>query len=274
MKCEDIQFSLPLFADDDLSAAEKFRLEAHLAKCPVCREKHAQYVALKNNLRALNQPAIPADLTHSLRSAVALQINKSADEKNSFLSADLREWLQYRLMPYGVGTFASVIFVVMFLAAMLSTKNATSKIDEIAALNARPAMVISNSNSFSDGQTYRDLSDVLTNESFAAQRVPVSYESPSLSPKGALVTMTKSIARGKVEDDEVVLVADVFSNGLAKIAEVVEAPRNRKSLEELEKALQNDPAYAPFVPAKFDNRSNVIRVVFRIQRVDVSDDAP
>ena len=32
MKCEDIQFSLPLFADDDLPAAEKFSLEAHLAQ--------------------------------------------------------------------------------------------------------------------------------------------------------------------------------------------------------------------------------------------------
>lgn len=277
MKCEDIQFSLPLFADDDLPAAEKFSLEAHLAQCPVCREKHAQYVALKNNLRGLSQPLIPADLTYSLRSAVALQINQPPSKRNSYLSENFREWLQYRLMPYGVGTFASLIFVVMFLAAMLSTKNATNKIDEIAALNQKPAIILTNSNSkfneFGD-PIYRDLSLDLTYESFAAQRVPVSYESPSLNPKGALVALTKSLARGKMHDDEVVVVADVFSNGLAQISQVVEPPSNRQSLEELEKALQNDPTYAPFVPAKFDNRSDVIRVVFKIQRVDVTDETP
>lgn len=277
MKCEDLQFSLPLFADDDLSATEKFKLEAHLAQCPVCREKHAEYVALRNNLRGLSQPTIPLDLTHSLRSAVARELNQPAVRKHSFFSDNFREWLQYRLMPYGIGTFASLVFVVMFLVAMLSTKNATNKINEVAALNSKSAVVLANSNNgFNDfgDPIYRDLSLDLTDESFAAQRVPVSYESPSLNPKGALVALTKSIARGKIHDDEVVVVADVFSNGLAQIAQVVEPPRNRQSLEELEKALQNDPTYAPFVPAKFDNRSNVIRVVFKIQRVDVTDEAP
>lgn len=277
MKCEDLQFSLPLFADDDLSANEKFKLEAHLAQCPVCREKHAEYVALRNSLRGLAQAPIPADLTYSVRSAVALQLNQSVSRKSSLFSDDFREWLQYKLMPYGVGTFASLVFVVMFLAAMLSTKTATNKINEVAALDSKPTVVLANSNSsFNDfgDPIYRDLSMDLTDESFAAQRVPVSYESPSLNPKGALVALTKSIARGKMHDDEVVVVADVFSDGLAQIAQVVEAPRNRQSMEELEKALQNDPIYAPFVPAKFDNRSNVIRVVFKIQRVDVTTDAP
>lgn len=277
MKCEDLQFSLPLFADDDLSPSEKFKLKEHLAQCPVCREKHAEYVALRNNLRSLARPSIPADLTHSVRSAVALQLNQSASRKRPLFSDNFREWLQYRLMPYGVGTFASLVFVIIFLTAMLSTKNATNKITEVAALNSKPAVVLTNSNSnfneFGD-PIYRDLSLDLTDESFAALRVPVSYESPSLNPKGALVAMTKSLARGKMHDDEVVLVTDVFSNGLAQIAEVVEPPRNRQSLEELEKALQNDPAYAPFVPAKFDNRSNVIRVVFKIQRVDVATNDP
>lgn len=277
MKCEDLQFSLPLFADDDLSSSEKFKLKEHLAQCPVCREKHAEYVALRNNLRSLARPSIPADLTHSVRSAVALQLNQSTSRKRPLFSDNFREWLQYRLMPYGIGTFASLVFVIIFLTAMLSTKNATNKITEVAALNSKPAVVLTNSNSnfneFGD-PIYRDLSLDLTDESFAALRVPVSYESPSLNPKGALVAMTKSLARGKMHDDEVVLVTDVFSNGLAQIAEVVEPPRNRQSLEELEKALQNDPAYAPFVPAKFDNRSNVIRVVFKIQRVDVATNDP
>lgn len=273
MKCEDLQFSLPLFADDDLPSSEKLKLEAHLAECPVCRARYADIVSLRNGLRNLSSPQIPGNLVYSVRSAVAAELSQSPGNSKPIFSDDFREWLQYRFMPYGIGTFASVIFVVMFLAATLSTKNATDKINEIAALNSKPALVMtdSNSNIAYRTYTYRDLSLDLTNEDFAALRVPVASESPTLSPKGALVALTKSLVRGKIHDDEVVVVADVFGDGLAQIAEVVEPPKNRQSLEEIEKALQNDPAYAPFVPAKLDNRSNVVRVVFKIQTVNVED---
>ena len=274
MKCEDLQLSLPLFADDDLPPGEKSNLEAHLAKCPVCRARYAEIVFLRNDLRNLSAPQIPENLVYSVRSAVAAELNQPPGKGKSIFSDDFREWLQYRLMPYGVGTFASLIFVVMFLAATLSTKNATDKINEIAALNSRPALVTTDSNSNIAYQTYnyRDLSLDLTNEEVAAERFPVAYESPSLSPKGALVALTKSLVRGKIQDDEVVVVANVFSDGLAQITEIVEAPKNRHSLEEIEKALQNDPAYAPFVPAKLDKRSDVVRVVFKIQTVNVDNE--
>jgi hypothetical protein len=80
-----------------------------------------------------------------------------------------------------------------------------------------------------------------------------------------------------MSDDEVVVVADVFSNGLAQIAEVVEPSRDRRAIEELEKALQSDPSLAPFVPADLDQRSTgTVRVIFKIQSVNVntSSDAP
>lgn len=274
MKCEDLKLSLPLFADDNLSVSEKLKLESHLAQCPVCRAKHGEFISLKNNLRNLAAPQMPADLIYSVRSAVAKELVQPTSNAKPLFSDDFREWLQYRFMPYGVGTFASLIFAIMFLAAMLSTKNATGKIEELAALNSKPTLISndSNTNSTYKTYTYRDLSQDLTNEDFAALRIPVSSESPSLSPKGALVSLTKSLVRGKIHDDEVVVVADVFGDGLAQIAQVVEAPRNRKSLEELERALQNDPTYAPFVPAKLDNRSDVVRVVFKIQTVDVVDE--
>lgn len=271
MKCEDLQLSLPLFADDDLPLNEKLHLEQHLAQCPVCRSKNAEYVSLRNNLRGLAMPQMPAELVLSVRSAVSREIAQPKSSIQALFSDDFRDWIQYRLMPYGVGTFASLIFVVMFLTAMLSTKHATDKINEIALLNSKPTLALTDSstNSPFETHTYRDLSLVLTDEDVAALRIPVSNESPSLSPKGALIALTKSLVRGKIHDDEVVVVADVFGDGFARIAEVVEAPRNRKSLEELENALQNDPTYAPFVPAKLDKRSDVVRVVFKIQTVDV-----
>jgi hypothetical protein len=72
-----------------------------------------------------------------------------------------------------------------------------------------------------------------------------------------------------MRDDEVVVVADVFGDGLASIAEVVEPSRDKKAVDELQKALQTDPSYAPFVPAEMDQRSNTVRVVLRLQSVNV-----
>jgi hypothetical protein len=78
------------------------------------------------------------------------------------------------------------------------------------------------------------------------------------------------LVRGGTKNDEMVVVADVFSNGLAQIAEVVEPSRDRRAVGELEKALDSDPAYAPFVPADLENRPESVRVVLKFQSVNVS----
>jgi hypothetical protein len=73
-----------------------------------------------------------------------------------------------------------------------------------------------------------------------------------------------------MKDDEVVVVAEVFGNGLAKIDEVVEPSRNRRAVTELEKALDSDPSFAPFVPAEVDKRPESVKVIFKIQSVNVN----
>jgi hypothetical protein len=110
----------------------------------------------------------------------------------------------------------------------------------------------------------------LSSLDYAQGRKDVSGESPSLNPNGALVALTRSLVRGEMKDDEVVVVADVFGNGLAQIAEVVEPSRDRMAVGELERALRSDPSYAPFVPANMDLRSDSVRVVLKIQNVNVS----
>jgi hypothetical protein len=102
---------------------------------------------------------------------------------------------------------------------------------------------------------------------YALARRDVSSESPSVNPNGTLIELTKLLVQGKIKDDEVVVVADVYSNGSAQIAQVVEPSRNRDAVFELTKALDNGPA--PFVPAVFDQRSDAVRVVFKIQTVYV-----
>ena len=64
------------------------------------------------------------------------------------------------------------------------------------------------------------------------------------------------------------VVADVYGSGHASLAEVVQPPRNRLMMAELQDALRKTPA---FVPASFDQRPATMRVVFVMQKVNVTD---
>jgi hypothetical protein len=151
-------------------------------------------------------------------------------------------------MPSSLGTVASAVIAVGFVWLLSLTP------------------VPSRSQPFADFPVYRDPSQL----AYAGPRRDVSSESPSVNPQGALVALTNSLVRGEMNDDEVVVVAEVFGNGLAKIDEVVEPSRNRRAVGELEKALRSDPDFAPFVPANLDQRPDSVRVVLKIQSVNVN----
>lgn len=263
MRCEDLQESLAIYADNELGDSSVQMLEEHLAACPVCRSKLVEYHSMKSLFRGMSYPETPANFVDTVRYSVATELGSFNKPSISSNTAFL-EWLQMRLMPYAVGTVASLALGFAFLLSLQSARS----INELQADNIIKVAPSRQSFAFPDA----DMASgefALTKEDYAALRIPVSGESPSLNPSGALVALTKSLVRGKMNDDEVVVVADVFGDGVAKIAEVVEAPREKKSLEDLEKALQDDPTYAPFVPADLDHRSDVVRVVLKIQRVDV-----
>lgn len=266
MKCEDLQFNLSMYADEDLNESEKIRLESHLEKCPVCRAKQAEFVALGNDLRNFAPSPMPADLQFSVRNVVAAQLN-SPRPAQTFFSGNTGEWLQFKVMPYVVGTFAAFALFSMFMISLLSAREATEQAAEIAEIKSKAVAITSAAETSDFSFDY----PVIPSSEFAAMRRPVSQDSPSINTKSAFLEATKTLVSGKIKDDEVTFVADVFQDGMAQIAQVVEPPRSRKSLEKLEKALQNDPAYAPFVPAGLDNRSDVVRVVLKIQLVDVKD---
>ena len=83
--------------------------------------------------------------------------------------------------------------------------------------------------------------------------------------------MANTLVRGQMKDEEVVVIADVFSDGVAQIAQVVESSRNRKAVDELKRAFDEDAQLSsPFVPAKLENRPESVRVVLRFQSVNVS----
>ncbi|HEY0048988.1 MAG TPA: zf-HC2 domain-containing protein [Pyrinomonadaceae bacterium] len=270
MSCKDLQEAIALYADGDtLEENARARLDAHLVACPPCRVRVAEFQTLQNDLRVLSRPAMPADLLNSVRNAVAVEIRTAERQQPFIYSESFRRWLQFRFMPYAVGTVASLVLTCTLLLSLLSSRNLTIE-NNLAATDSGSAssqiLLASNSNPMIDELK-------ITPSEYAAMRLPVANESPSVNPTGALVALTKSIVRGKMRDDEVVVVADVFSNGVARISEVIEAPSNDNDLEALENALQKDPNEAAFLPARLDNRSDVVRVVLKIQRVDVIDKA-
>ncbi|HEX8638290.1 MAG TPA: zf-HC2 domain-containing protein [Pyrinomonadaceae bacterium] len=266
MKCEDLQFNLSLYTDDVLTPDERNALDGHLATCPLCRQKLADFQALKNSLRAFSRPEIPAQTLNSARAAIAAETSPFATRSRSLFSDGYREWLQMRVMPYGVGALASLILGFTLLYSLLSAAN-----------RFEPRAELPRNGSFSDSgillanakpNSERNETD-LTPTQYAQTRMAIAGESPSINPQGALIALTKSLVRGDMKDEEVVVVADVFGDGLAQIAEVVEPSRNRLAVIELEKALKNNSEYAPFVPANLDGRSDTVRVVLKIQSVNV-----
>lgn len=165
-------------------------------------------------------------------------------------------------MPYTVGSFASVILFALMFAALRPHFVALRE----AAIQNSPVIVI-----HSISPMY-DLNKPVDAEAFAASRAPYAEESPSLNPEGALAALTRSYAhpaRGAAKDsDDMIVVANVFSNGSASLAGVVLAPKDKRMLDDFETALRQDAA---FVPASLDRRPDTMRVVFAVQKVDVDD---
>jgi hypothetical protein len=267
MKCEDLQLNLPVYTDDILTEDERAALEAHLSSCPVCRHKLADFQTLRNSLRGMARAEMPPRLLESVRINVAAQLQTASPKSNSLSSKNFWEWIQMRVMPYGIGTFASLILGFTLLWSLLAPASQTNRTNDLTQSDSfsNSTVLLANANPKGKASDYE-----LSPTEYARTRSAFSGESPSINPQGALVALTKSLMRGDMKDEEVVVVADVFGNGLAQIAEVVEpSSRNRQAVQDLENALRDNPEYAPFVPADLDRRSESIRIVFKIQSVNV-----
>lgn len=263
MKCSDLQSNLALYADGLLDDIENSVLGGHLDACPLCRQRAADYRDMRAALRQMRRPEISVALKNSIKREVRTELRI---EKHSLVpvSSGIREWLQMRVMPYGVGVAASLLVAMTFTTMMFSGMLKPGNVP-IAMQGRDPSvMLAANNTPFKDQDT-----SLISPSDYAKTRLGLGNESPSVNPQGALIALTKSLVRGGMKDDEVVVVADVFDNGLAQIAEVVEPSRDRKALGELEKALDSDPTYAPFIPSTLENRPQSVRVILKFQSVDV-----
>lgn len=265
MNCDSIQEWLSLYGDDGLGADARANCDRHLEVCPVCRARLAELRSLKRTLAVLPVPAPPADLVSTLNQAVKSARATSRSPLSEKIGDWLGEWLQPVFARYAFSSVTSIILFAAVFAAlrpqMIALHEAAVALDQIAT--AEPPDLFAPS---------YDIHRPISPESYAALRTPYNIESPSLNPSGALATL--AFPSGPLDrnprrhDDDMVVVADVFSNGAASLADVMQAPRDHRMLDEFQKALRQDAA---FVPAALDRRPATMRVVFSVQRVDVHD---
>jgi len=262
MKCSDIEKDLPIYADGRLSDAEAAKVSAHLDACPVCRGVNAEFVEMRSALQRVRRPDTPLHFSTKLKLAAA---QERRDLGRSWLPfpADIRSWVSHTVMPYSVGTVASLVIGIALLIALGSSAGRYTQFSMPGDAGFALAQ---------DRDPWAEPTvDGVSPAAFARSRSDVASESPSVNPRGALVAVANSLVRGQMKDEEVVVVADVFSDGIAQIAQVVEPSRDPKAVDELQKAFDSDAKLtAPFVPAKLENRPEAVRVVLRFQSVNVS----
>jgi len=260
MDCKETSPLLSPYIDDVLTLPVRVSVDEHLDKCPVCRAHVAEFRKISRGFRSLSRPAVPAGLASSITDALMIEAAAQRQAPEPTFIEQITRWLEPRLMPYSIGSFASLLMFVSMFAAFrphfVALQDAAIQSSTLQAFHANRY----------------DLNQPVRPEDFSAARAPFAAQSPSLDPGGALAALTGSYAnpRGNVyqEADDMVVVADVFSNGSAALADVVQAPRDRQMLADFEVALRRSAA---FVPASWDRRPDTMRVVFTVQKVDVRD---
>lgn len=256
MLCDETKSLFSLYLDDVVSLPIRAAIDEHLGTCPICRAHLSELRSLRQGLRVLSRPSVPENLALSISEALGIEAEARRLQPRLPFSKRFARWLEPKLMPYTVGSFASIIlFACMFTALrphFVALHEAVAKIN--SAYRVAPGLSI-----------YDPVQD------YATSRAPFAEQSPSLNPSGALAALTHSYAHPQnlvpdQEADDMVVVADVFTNGSASLAGVVHPPRDRQMLADFEAALRQDAA---FVPAAFDRRPDTMRVVFTVQKVDV-----
>ena len=251
MTCEETRQSLSSYVDDCVSLSVRVAIDEHLDRCPVCRAEVAELRSLTRSLSLMTQPIAPVDLAVSISDLLTVEAAARRQAPPQSWSYRILRFLEPRLMPYTVGSFASVIMFVLMLNALRPHFVALRE----ASLHHNVFVVGS----------IDPVYDLYSPEDFARS------QSPSLNPEGRLAALTRRHAHfgNAPDEDDMIVVANVFSNGAASLAEVVTPPRDKRMLDEFESALRQDAA---FVPASVDRRPDTMRVVLSfVQRVDVDE---
>jgi hypothetical protein len=252
--CEQFKHDLPLYFDGVLSPEERSAIDSHLVQCPLCRQRVADLNSITRSLRQMPAAPMPEGLARSLRNRIIPELDRGAFHPVFRFVETPRNWVEVWLVPSLAGGLATVLAGITVIWFMVGQTRPEMTFTQTPSAIEAPIFVAGGAPSSSE---------------FVSSRKPVSGESPSLNPQGALVALTETLVGKDLQDDEVVVVADVFENGSARIAEVVEPSRDKKAVKQLETAFESELAYAPFVPADVDARPETMRVIFKIRSINV-----
>jgi hypothetical protein len=263
MKCSELQLEISLFADG--VALTDPSITAHLAACGECRTAMEESRILVHDLRSLSEAGSSRSLNSKIKTAIRHE--KEQAVRLPFVSTHMRDWLMLRLMPVTVGVATTLILTFGSLTAMLSSIEDNARAIETASMAPRQeALMLA-------ADTTTGVADMVmwvSPADYAMSRRDVSQESPSINPNGTLIALSRSLLPSIPHNDEIVVVADVDSNGRAYISETVGTGGDGELLARLERAFGASGPGAPFVPASFDGRPGMVRTVFRFHTVDVS----
>ena len=262
MSCKESQKAFSPYLDGVLSRGASAALDEHLGACPVCRGRLEATRSLVRGHSLVTRPAPPADLANNIREAIIIERDARAASEPAPIHERAALWMKLRLMPYAVGAVYSMVLFVAVFGALRQQLRVLRNLAEARYLEAdHPTLA--------DGLEGYDVTRPLSPDLAVAARAQFTSESPTLNPRGALAKLTLAPASdGNPDDDDMIVVADVYSNGRASLAEIVEPPRNRRMVEELDDALRKNAA---FVPASLDRRPQTMRVVFVLQKMNVGD---
>ncbi|MCA1607452.1 MAG: zf-HC2 domain-containing protein, partial [Acidobacteria bacterium] len=117
MSCKETTELLSQFIDDVLPPPVRETVDEHLDRCPVCRAHAADLRLLSRSLRQLTRPVAPIELASAITDALNIEAAARRQAPDRSFGERVAFWLEPRLMPYSVGSFASVVlFFAMFVA--------------------------------------------------------------------------------------------------------------------------------------------------------------
>lgn len=260
MTCKELKFDLALYSDGALSPDRQSAVELHLEACPLCRDTIAEHQSIRTELRMMARPEMPESVLTSVRTVAA----SKAQRGGIMLPASRpRTNLQMWVMPYSVAAISTILLGSAFLWALASSVDRTVR--SSMGNEREAATILLDTNSVRSGGG----TDLSASE-YARSRSAVAEDSPSVNPHGALIALSETLVGREIGEDEVVVVADVYQSGRAEIAQVVEPSHNEEAVNALAVALSSDSVPTPFVTADLDRRAETVRVVLKIQSVDVS----
>jgi hypothetical protein len=245
MTCEETQKSFSPYLDGRLARGLCAGVDAHLAACPVCRAEFDRTRALVRSLAQLARPAVPSTLAASINELLLIERAARRQHPTGSLPARLLRWLEPRLMPYTVGALASLILFIGVVNALRPQFRVLRELTIAARASTDEAL----DKSLFEGGGY-----------------DVTKPVPTINPNGALAALIQTPSRDGEDADDMVIYADVFSNGSASLVGIVQPPRNPHLLDEVQEAFRRTPA---FVPASLDRRPHTLRVVISVSKVNV-----